>query len=137
MKCLTLALVVFSAITMIQRASAQEVNASHNETAPVQTPGQAATLVTQPAMINKSTDYVIDQNNRLKQISNSISPVHSQPSQSINPLDFLTDPSASFKKFFQEQPNQTPEPRDPFGVAKVPPLDSNRTGKFSVTVSHF
>ncbi len=137
MKYLTLALVVFSAITIIQRASAQEVNASHNETAPSQTPGQAATLVTQPATINQSTDDISDQNNRLKKISNSISAVHSQPSQSINPLDFLKDPSTSLKKLFQEQPNQTPEPRDPFGISKVPPLDATGSRKFSVTVTHF
>jgi len=133
MKCLTLALVVFSAITMVQRASAQEVNVSHNET----DSGKAGALVTQPATINKSTDYVIDQNNRLKQISNSIPAVNNQASQSINPLDFLKDPSASFKKFFQEQPNQTPQPIDPLGVFKVPPLDSNRTGSINVTISHF
>jgi len=133
MKCLTLALVVFSAITIVQRASAQEVNVSHNETAP----GQAAALATQPVTINKGRDYVIDQNDRLKQISNSIPAVNNQLSQSINPLDFLKDPSASFKKFFQEQPNQTPQPIDPSGISKVPPLDSNRTGSINVTISHF
>ena len=126
MKRLTKAFVVLSAIAVTQRAYANETD-----------PGKAAVLVTHPATINSDAGNVIDQTNRLEQITNSIPSVHNQPSQSLNPADFLKDPSASVKRFLRSSPNQTPQQVDPFGVSKVPPLDSEVRGSIKVPVSHF
>jgi len=134
MKHLTKAFVILlSAIALTHPAYANEVNVSHNET----DSGQAAALVTQPAMINRDAGHVIDQTDRLEQITKSIPSVHNQPSPSLNPVDFLKDPSASVKQFFRSSPNQTPPPVDPFGLSKLPPLDSEVRGSISVPVTHF
>ncbi|MBR8840450.1 MAG: hypothetical protein DSM106950_42315 [Stigonema ocellatum SAG 48.90 = DSM 106950] len=134
MKYLIKSLVVLlSAIAMTHKAYANEINVSEYETAP----GQAGVLVTQPATINNNAGNTIDQTNRLEQISNSIPSVHNQPSPSINPIEFLKNPSASIKQFLRSSPNQTPQPVDPLGVSKRPPLDSEVRGSISVPVTHF
>ncbi|WP_208346748.1 hypothetical protein, partial [Aetokthonos hydrillicola] len=119
-------------ITISQRVYANEVSAPDHETSS----GKAAALVTQPATINSYQGNATSQTNRLKQITNSIPSVHNQPS--LDPLDFLKDPSTSFKKFFNEKPNQTPQLTtvNPLAVPK-PPLDTNNRGEINVTVSHF
>jgi hypothetical protein len=132
-RSLTALVVVLSTITATYPAFANEVNASPDETAP----GKAATLVTQPASINSEADHSINQAERLKQITNSIPSVHDQPTVSLNPFDILKHPSTTLKQFLQEKPNPKPQPVDPLGVSKVPPLDSFVRGSISVPVTHF
>ncbi len=132
MKCLTLALVVLGAIAVTYPASADQSNLSQLETAS----GHAGNLVTQPVTINTQVDPV-DQKHQLEVISNSIPSVHRQPSQSISPLDLIKNPSATVKRFFQQQPNQTHQQIDPLDVSKKPPLDSFSRGSISIPVANF
>jgi len=132
MKCLTLALVVLVAIAVTYPACANEIDVSQLETAS----GNAGNLMTQPVTINSQVDPV-DQKYQLEDISNSIPSVHRQPSQSISPLDFIKNPSAAVKRFFQQQPNQTRQQIDPLDVSKKPPLDSFSRGSISIPVANF
>jgi hypothetical protein len=122
--------VALSAIALSLPAYAQQTDVSH----------EAAALLTQPATIRSGSGQASNQSDRLKQIGNSIPAVHNQPSQGFSPFDFLKNPSASLKQFFEEDQNtkpQQPQQIDPLGVSKKPPLDSETVGQFSVPVTHF
>ncbi|MDF5729286.1 MAG: hypothetical protein PUP92_15020 [Rhizonema sp. PD38] len=134
MKCLTLALIVLSALAVTAPVSANEIDVYQLDTAT----GNAGNLVTQPVTINTQRDHV-DQKHQLEAISNSIPSVHRQPSQSISPLDFIKNPSGAVKRFFQQQPeqNQIPQQIDPLDVSKKHPLDSFSRGSISIPVANF
>ena len=132
MKCLTLAFVILGVIAVTHPASANEIDVSQLETKS----GNAGNLVTQQVTINTQVDHV-DQKHQLEDISNSIPSVHRQPSQSISPLDFIKNPSATVKRFFQQQPNQTRQQIDPLDVSKKPALDSFSRGSISIPVANF
>jgi hypothetical protein len=126
-------IIALSAIAVTPAAHAQIIDVSHNKV----TSNQAAALMTQPVTLHSEAGNTIEQNDRLKQITNSIQPVHTESSKSINPIDFFKDPSASLKQFFQENQDDTPQKIDPLESSKTPPLDSETIGKFNVQVSHF
>lgn len=120
MKCSTIVLVV-AISTITYPADANEVNVSdiNNDY------DQASALTTQPITIVKEAGNGSDQTNRLRQIADSIPAEKGQASQSINPLDFFKDPTASLERLTQENRNQMPEKADPLDFIRVPALPSS------------
>ncbi|MBW4563343.1 MAG: hypothetical protein KME32_19790 [Mojavia pulchra JT2-VF2] len=97
-------------------------------------PNQAAVLITEPATINAKWSNVSEQSQDLKQTANSIYITQEQGCKKINPLEFLENPEAIFKKCQNQTNNQIPQHNsEPIEYLKVPRLDSG----ISVTVTQF
>jgi hypothetical protein len=128
-RSLTALVVLISAIATTAPAYASEV-----EVSPANAEyGQASLLTTRPITINTNAGNFGYSTSKLNQISNSILEERDRESPSINPLDFFKSPGTTLKRFFQEEPNQTPQPTEPLDFFQVPSLDSG----MSVKVTRF
>ncbi len=136
--------VVVSAFAVTQSAYANQENIFPSATGEpdeaavilpvIDEPNQAAILITEPATITGQWSNVNDQSNHLKQTAHSISITQEQGCKKINPLEFLENPEAIFKKCQNQNNNQTPQHNsEPIEYLKVPRLDSG----ISVTVTQF
>jgi hypothetical protein len=128
-RSVTALVVVISAIATTAPAYASEV-----EVSPANAEyGQASLLTTRPIMINTNAGNFVYSTSKLNQVVNSILEEGDRESPSINPLNLFKSPGPTLKRFFQQEPNQTPQPIEPLDFFQVPPLDSG----VSVKVTHF
>ncbi len=95
---------------------------------------QAAVLVTAPVTINGDTNNTLDRTNNLRQIAEGIGSARAGECPKVNPLDFISNPTAILKPCQQQANNQSLQrTAEPVEYFKVPRLDSG----ISVTVTKF
>ena len=128
-RSLTALVVVISASATIAPAYASEITVSPANGKY----SQASLLATRPIAINTNAANFVYSTGQLNQVSNSILEERDRESPSIHPLDFFKSPGTTLKRFFQEEPNQKPQPIEPLDLFQVPPLDSG----VSVNVARF